>query len=303
MWLTTITQNVLENTDRAGNRLSNRGVPCDRSHLLRHFSFISDTQAEIRLNVVVCAPSSTPGIWRDLQTMRQFQQAAVLFVGFLQWADVVYFCEISEKSLFSLIWKLLAIMAHRCYSEIKDHFKSTIAKIGICSPLWALEFEIPYCLNNPLQKLNFHLAHITSHFIWVTNVLYPSSSNQQCCSTNTPSISWHAGAFKLVKFSIDPYQWQHWGLENRRLLPGCYCTFSYLRLIVAGASEKVDFSWSRDSQSSQKLCLLWSLLYPIEVCNPWFFPYDVWVKSYKICSDKKHSSVSFSILESHKKSR
>lgn len=87
---------MLGNTDRAGNRLSNRGVLCDRSHLLRHFSFISDTQEEIRLNAVVCALSSTPGILRDLHTMRQFQQAAVLLVGFLQTEQMWY---ISVKSL------------------------------------------------------------------------------------------------------------------------------------------------------------------------------------------------------------
>lgn len=139
----------------------------------------------------------------------------------------------------------------------------------------------------PCKKLNFHLAHITSLFIWVMNALYPSNSNQQCCSTNTPPISLPAGAFKLVKFSIDPCHWQHWGLENWRLLPGCNCTFSYLRLVEAGASEKVDF-WSRDSQSNQNLCLLWSLFYTIEeVFNPWFLPRGFWVKSYKLCSDKK----------------
>lgn len=42
--LTIITRSMLGNTDNIGNRLSNRRATSDISHLLREFSFISDTQ-------------------------------------------------------------------------------------------------------------------------------------------------------------------------------------------------------------------------------------------------------------------
>lgn len=81
-------------------------------------------------------------------------------------------CSISvkvfDKSLFSIIWKLFAIVVCRCYPEIKDHFRSTSTKIGICSPLRALKLEIPYCLNNPL-----HTLHLSSSRV---HVYYSSSS-------------------------------------------------------------------------------------------------------------------------------
>lgn len=80
-------------------------------------------------------------------------------------------------------------MAHRCYSEIKDHFKSTITKIDICSPLWALEFEIPYCLNNPLQKIKFSSCthYISFHLSNERSFILPTAISNAVPLTLLPS--------------------------------------------------------------------------------------------------------------------
>lgn len=167
-------------------------------------------EKETSFNAVDCTLSSTSGFLRPAHTWTNISMLVYCSLAFY-WAST-YFCEVFGKSLFSVIWKLLAIIICR-HPEIKDHFKSTITEIGICSPLWALKLEIPYCLNS------LHTLHLFSS----ERALYPSSSSQQCCFTNSPSISLYVGVFKWVKFIIHPVQQQRWGLGKWRWLPGCHC--------------------------------------------------------------------------------
>lgn len=58
-------------------------------------------------------------------------------------------------------WEWVALMVCRCYPEIKDHFKTALSKIGICSPLWALRLEIPIFFHNPCTHPSLYLSALS----------------------------------------------------------------------------------------------------------------------------------------------
>lgn len=116
----------------------------------------------------------------------------------------------------------MALMVCRCYPEIKDHFKTALSKIGICSPLWALRLEIPIFFHNPCTHPSLYLSTLS--------VLTPVAAVLVTCLL--PFLSGSVG--KLI---IHPAQGQHGGLGKWRLLP-CLGSCSCLGLVECEAERK-----------------------------------------------------------------
>lgn len=100
----------------------------------------------------------------------------------------------------------VALMVCRCYPEIKDHFKTALSKIGICSPLGALRLEIPIFFHNPCTHPSL-LSECT---------LYPHPSSSSVGHL-TPAIPfWGSG--EIYYSSSSRTAWRTWEVEIASLV-------------------------------------------------------------------------------------